>query len=423
MVDCRNRDLTSIPRFQKRSNYLFKELRLGNNSIARIEDNAFLNINVTAIRMDNNRISYIHTDAFSAVQNQLKELDLSHNRLTNLPAAIGKLDNLTLLDVAWNPINCGNFTDDVMKSIGDFITVFRFGSRSLSCWPSSVRHLPSLKELSFSGGSMQRLPNTAFSGFEWTLLKLWIKDTALIATPIALQDLHSISELHFNDNVFVGDAGILIPAFAGMTTSLHMLSLENNSLTEFPRVLLTLHGVHNLSLAGNDLEFISDEAVSAVGNNNLTTLNLQHCDLNRIPGALSTLTEIINLDLSSNTITTIEKNDLQKLRNLRSLNVSFNPLRYISKSTFYDLEALEELVLHDTQLFQVPEAIKNLGRLRLLDLSNNPPTIECNCNLQWLSCVLRNNTALIITGQCLTIDSDIQKYATVDIPNICPCTN
>ena len=423
IVDCRNRNLSFIPHFFKRSRYLFKELRLGHNRISYIPDNAFQNINVTSIHLDNNLISSIRSDAFTSVQTQLKELDLSGNRLRNIPHAIGKLDNLTLLDVSWNPIDCANYTDDVMKSLGDFITVFRFGDTSLTYWPTTIRHFQGIQELSFYGGQMQNLPTTAFTGFERTLHKLLIKGTGLIETPIALQDLHNISELHFDDNVRVGDAGILIPAFVGMTNSLHTLSLENNSMTVFPRVLITLHQVHNLSLARNDLQFISDRSVSVVGNNNITTLNLQFCNLNRIPGALSKLTEIINLDLSNNTITTIEKNDIQKLRHLRSLNISFNPLQYISRSTFYDLKALEELILHDTDLFQVPKAVTNLPHLRHLDLSNNPPTIECNCNMKWLSCYLSNNTALTIVGQCYTIDQDIQNYATVDIPVTCPCTD
>ena len=420
MVDCRNRQLSTIPIFSKRSDYLFKEIRLGHNNITYIQDNAFLNINVSAIHLDNNIISYIHDDAFTSVSKQLKELDLSHNRLTEIPAAIGKLVNVSTLDVSLNPIDCRNFTDDVMRSIGDFITVFKFGDQSLKCWPATIHHFPQLKELSFFGGIMQRLPHNAFNGFEWTLEKLWFKYTRLIAAPIALQDLKSLTDLHFDDNIFVGDAGILIPAFAGMTTSLNTLSLENNNLTAFPSVLLTLNAVHNLSIARNDLQFISDQAVSVIGRNNLTTLNLQRCNLNRIPGALSKVISLINLDLSNNTITTIEKNDLQKLRNLRSLNISYNPLEYISKSTFYDLVALQELILHDTYLNQVPEAVTNLPSLRILDLTNYPATIECNCNLKWLWCFMGTNSTLTIKGQCLTIVSEIERYARHNIPVVCP---
>ena len=425
MVDCRARNQTTVPRFLKRSNYLFKELRLGQNAISYIGDNAFENINVTAIYLDNNFISRIHPDAFTNVKLQLLKLDISHNYLTELPEAIGKLSNITSLDVSWNPINCENFTDGVLKSIGDFIHEFSFGDSTLQCWPSALHHLPQLHKLSFFGGQMQRLPHIAFHGFEWTLQKLWFKNTNLIAVPIALQDLKSIVELHFDDNIYVGDAGILIPAFAGMTSSLNTLSLENNNLTAFPSVLLTLEGIHNLSLARNNLQFISDQAVSRIGRNQLTTLNLQQSNLNRIPGALSKIISLVNLDLTNNSITTIEKNDLQKLTNLKSLNISYNPLEYISKSTFYDLRSLVELVLHDTMLFQVPEAVQNLPNLQQLDLSNDPATIECNCNLQWLWCYMNsyNKTGIKISGDCSTIVMSVNNYALQRIPMICqPCS-
>ena len=409
----------------KRSSYLFKELHLGGNSINSIGDNAFENINVTAIYLDDNDVSYIHPDAFTNVKLQLLKLDLSHNNLTDLPEAIGKLSNITSLDVSWNPIKCENFTDGVLKAIGDFIHEFSFGDSTLQCWPSTLHHLPQLIELSFFGGQMQRLPNDAFHGFEWTLQKLWFKNTNLIAVPIALQDLKSIGELHFDDNTNVGDAGILIPAFAGMTSSLHTLSLENNNLTQFPSVLLTLNGIHNLSLARNNLQFISDQAVSRIGRNHLTTLNLRFSNLNRIPGALSKITSLVNLDLTNNSITTIEKNDLQKLSNLKSLNISNNPLQYISKSTFYNLSSLDELVLHNTQLYEVPEAIQNLPSLQQLDLNNAPPTIECNCNLQWLWCYMNshNKTGITIKGECETIVMPVNSYALQRIPIVCqPCS-
>lgn len=421
-IECFNRAIQVVPPSFTRTNWVFDVLDLSNNNISLIPARAFQYINVSEIILASNNISTIEADAFQPLENQIKVLDLRNNSITFLPEVLSKMHGLIMLDVSYNPIQEGNFTDNVMRELGDYIEDFRFGDMTLKGWPASLHHLQMLKVLKFYGGSneMDRIPITAFQGFEWTLRKLVMQNTKLIAVPIAMQDLKSTTELHFDNNVHVGDAGILIPAFAGLTDQLVTMSLENNSLTTFPSVLLTLRQLHNLSLARNNLQFVSDQAVGVVGSN-LTTLNLQECNLDRIPGALSKLEGLINLDFSYNKITTIEKNDLQRMAVLRSLNISFNPLEYISKSTFYDLRNLRELILQESFLYLVPHAITNIPSLQLLDLTSKDPYIECNCDLNWLYCYsTQNNTALVVKGECETVTMQIEKYAKTRIPLVCP---
>lgn len=421
-IECHHRDINiSTPSFT-RTNWAFTRIDLSDNKITSIRARAFVDINVTEIILRSNQISTIHVDAFQSLEDQIKILDLRDNLITFLPEVLSKLTSLESLDVSYNPIPHNNFTDDVLREIGDYIHEFSFGDTRLRDWPSSLHHLPQLQTLKFYEGSraMDRIPITAFKGFEYTLRALWMQNTQLIAVPIALQDLKSTNELHFDNNVNVGDAGILIPAFAGLTRDLHTMTLENNSLTTFPPVLATLLELHNLSLARNNLQFVSDQAVSVVGSN-LTTLNLQDCNLDRIPGALSKLGGIINLDFSHNKITTIEKNDLEHMSHLHSLNISHNPLQYVSKSTFYDLRTLNELILQETFLYLVPYAITNIPTLKILDLTSKDTYIECNCDLRWLYCYsVRNNTMLTINGECETINMEIETYAKTRAPAVCP---
>lgn len=421
-IECVNRNILTIPPSFTKTNWVFDKIDLSQNHMTSIPARAFQYINVTKIILSNNNISVIEPEAFQPIADQIKLLDLRDNKLTFLPGVLGKLHSLTMLDVSYNPIQYTNFTANVMRELGDYINEFHFGDDNLKGWPESIHHLQMLRILKFYGGSteMDRIPITAFKGFEWTLEKLWMQDTQLIAVPIALQDLKNAKELHFDNNINVGDAGILIPAFAGLTNKLEIMSLENNSLTTFPSVLLTLRQLHNLSLARNNLQFVSDQAVSVVGSN-LTTVNLQECGLDRIPGALSKLEGIINLDFSKNRITTIEKNDLQRMGNLQRLDMSENPLQYISKSTFYDLKRLQNLTLRETELYLVPYAITNIPTLKTLDLTSSDTYIECNCDLSWLYCYThRNNTVLSIIGDCETIQMEIEMYAKTRIPAVCP---
>ena len=421
-IECSNKNFVALPAFLA-SNFPFIGLRLGQNFLTSIGSGAFSNLNFTELYLNDNNISYLDNETFTNLQGQITLLDLRNNQLTTLPTCLAKLTGINFLDVSYNPIHHTGFIDSIMRQMGDYIHEFRFGSPELQEWPASMHHLQALQILKFYGGKMERINMTAFNGFEWTLRKLWIQNTYLISVPMALQRLHSVEELHFDNNVFVKDAGILIPAFAGISSKVEVMSLENNSLTIFPRVLQTLRQLHNLSLARNNLEFISDQTVSVVGSN-LTTLNLVDCNLDRIPGALSRLSNLINLDLSNNSITTIEKTDLQRMQQLQSLNVSFNPLLYVSSQTFGDLRGLRELIMQETILYLVPEAIRNIPHLRTLDLSSAKPSIECTCDLSWLTCTMdaRNATAtpLEVLGECETIRMEINAYAKNRIRDVCP---
>ena len=350
-IKCRFRNLQNVPTFLL-SPWPFKRLDLSQNNISIIPARAFENINVTEIDLSENDLRVFDELAFSHLEGQLLKLDLRDNSLSEVPGVLKKLNKLSLLDVSYNPIGENNFTNEVMRQIGDTLIEFRFGDPELRHWPSSLHHFPELQILKFFGGKMDRIPISAFNGFEYTLRKLWMQNTSLIAVPIALQHLHNCDELHFDNNLNVSDAGILIPAFAGMVNSLKTLSLENNQLTTFPPVLRTLRQLANLSLAHNNLQIVSDQAISEVSSN-LTTLNLQSCNLDRVPGALSRITHLRNLDFTNNFITTIEKNDFQNMRSLVSLNISHNPVEYISKSTFHDLTSLTEMIINGSKLYEV----------------------------------------------------------------------
>lgn len=417
-LECEQRNLYEFPKFSL-SAWPFKAIRLGKNTITDIPENAFQNINVEEIYLNDNLIHTVHKNAFKSLQANVTTVDLRNNNLTSLPGALADIHYLRVLDVRDNPIQADQYNDTIMKELGDYLTEFRFGYAGIEQWPSTVHHFQKLGTLFFKGGTMDQIPTSAFKGFEWTLNNLYIQNTNLISVPIALQELKNVVKFHFDNNLRVGDAGILIPAFAGITNKLETLSLQNDSLSTVPSLLLTLPVLYNLSLAHNNLQYLSDQAITNVISD-LKTLNLQACNLDRIPGALSRLEHINNLDFAYNNITTVEKNDLEHLRNLASLNLSFNPLEYVSSQSFSDLGNLTELIMQETYLYQVPEALKNLPKIRTLDLRSKYPNIECNCDLGWLYCEIKRVSTIAILGECETITMGIQTYANNKIPQVCP---
>ncbi|KAK3586543.1 hypothetical protein CHS0354_022675 [Potamilus streckersoni] len=418
-IDCSGRNLSRIP-YSGYTTWSYRVIDLRNNQITRLSKSDFNNINVSEILLDNNYISSIENDTFQNLRNDLRLLDLEHNQLTYLPPELGTLGKLEFLDLRENNIPSIGFNDMIMRQMGDYMRKFYFGHMQLDEWPLSIRHFQQLRQLELYGGIMSQLPVSAFQGFEWTITDLSIRNTKLISVPIALQDLHNVETFHFDDNTLVGDAGILAPAFAGMVKSVKTLTLENDSLTDFPDILLTLQTVQSLSLARNKLEFVSDASVRKIASPNLTNLNLEECDLDRIPGALSQLTSLLELDLSKNRIHTIERNDLQQLYKMLTLSFNNNPVAYVSNSSFGDLFSLQRLEMRNTNLILVPEAIRNMPHLQMVDFSGPTPVIECNCqHMIWLYNHLLSNNRLIVQGECETIAVSIQDYARVRVPQYC----
>ena len=358
IIDCAGHALHRVPTFYSVNGKLYRELRLSKNNITSIPANAFSALNVTTILIDNNYISNISQLAFSGVSSYLKTLNIAHNRLTKLPTA---LQNIALddLDVSWNPIpgfqgrphRPGNdgLTDSVMRYLGSTLTKFAFGDSTLTSWPHSLKHLNQLRELRLSGANITYLPSNAFHGFEQTLRKLTIEYAALAAVPLAISSLRHLEELHLDHlnvpgrdgmTVMFDDMSMTAAPFGPIADTLRTLSLEYDGLTTFPEVISDLRVLEDISLSGNSLEFVSDEAIELLKNSKVSKLQLKNCDLKRIPGSISDLRNLKELDFSQNQIRSIESTDLQDLNSLQTLKLSENPLRYFSDNSLCGLNNL-----------------------------------------------------------------------------------
>ena len=408
---------------------------LGDNSIQTILANAFVglsSVNVSTILLDNNEIISINPTAFIGIENSIKVLNLANNKLTYLQTAIGTLRAISSLDVSSNPIpgyvkhgHTGNdgLTDSVMRQIGDTIIKFRFGSKdALRTWPKSLSHLSRLRELSVSGSSVTFFPSTAFYGFEYTLKKLTIENAALGAVPLSINNLHTLEELHLDNLEYpFGDDSLISAPFSNIAPTLKILSLKNDSLTVFPEVIQQLTSLVNLTLDGNDLEFVSDEAIKLLITANVSTLSLRNCNLKRVPGAISDLTHLLNLDLDENQIRSLESTDLQNLNNLQTLSLSSNPLKYISDNALCGLNELVDFSLRNTSLTEVSRSFQILQKLAHLDLTDSK--IDCTCDITWMKkwkeqCQL-SETKVEIDGKCETINEEIEKYINMRLTQ-CP---
>lgn len=437
-IDCQGHNLGTIPPFKAGGS--FRVLKLGNNSLKSIPDNAFATLNVSEIDLSNNEISLIGFNAFAGVSSSLTILSLAHNNLAELPNAVGGLNKLQSLDVTWNPIpgfkpgshhhhGTDGLTDAVMRQIGDSITTFKFGAPTMNSWPGSLDHLSQLKELTIAGINLPYWPAQGFHGFEHTLEKLTIEYASLDAVPLGISMLTRLKSLHL-DHLNVdhpdgspsrfGDDSMISAPFQSLAQTLEQLSLDYDGLTTFPEGIQDLRKLRTLSLDGNDLQFVSDEAIKLLKNANVSSLSLRNCNLKRVPGAISDLTNLVELDLSENKIRSIESTDLQNLFNLQVLRLNINPLKYVSDNSLCGLNKLQQFYLVNTSLTEISRSFKNLRQLKNLYLSKS--NIDCTCDMTWVEAWSKcqpDEKKVEIEGQCETIDQGIMDYVKRRLPT-CP---
>jgi Leucine-rich repeat (LRR) protein len=425
-VDCSLRNLSAVPAFPPdpsfSSSYDYFDVSF--NQIQNIPPHAFKGTQFKEIYLQGNLLQNISSLAFEDVLNTLLVLDLSNNKLTKLPEALEELTVLETLDVTHNlMIHGSDFTESVMHALGDTLTDLSIGNEHLSSWPTSLHHLPILNKLTVDGLSrfVHDISADSFHGFETTLQYLNIKNTHLLAVPLGISKLKHLKELHFDQNRFVTDRGVLIQSFPLQSPYLETLSLNGDSLTEFPRVLLYLPALKNFSFDDNNLRYLDDLNVGDL--RTVTNLTLRNCSLLRVPAALERIRYLKDLDLSFNDIETIDANDLQDLRYLENFILQNSSLKYISEKAFGRVPRLKTLDFRYTQLTTVPKAINTVWPcLEQVFLGENK--VDCMCEtLVWLrekrDTCMKDAFPIKIQGLCDTIHDTIEHYIEEYIPR-CP---
>ena len=112
------------------------------------------------------------------------------------------------------------------------------------------------------------------------------------------------------------------------------------------------------------------------------------------------LPNLINLSLKNNRIQVLGKTSLRYLKNLKSINLSGNPLYWVSPSAFWPNKALKQLYLNKTQLeYLTDEHLRPIDDfLDTLDLHEMP-------NLR-----MDPNIALSGVWKCLTADQRPESF-------------
>ena len=358
--------------------------------------------------------SNIGPEAFRGLETVISCLDLSNNKLISFPTAIINLTHLKELYLESNQITTVNM--QVLASIGHVLERLSISLGHVDTWPSAFHHLTALKYLKLTDYH-GIFPTDAFDGFLGTLEQIVFHRSNLVNVPVPLCKLKRLIVLNITGNPnFVGRS-IVHCNPSQYTVRSVMFSGDNNEY--FPDLFYSFPRLSDIYINSSNISFIDDSLIA--GSQYLTRLTISHSQLSTIPSAINKFTALVFLDLHSNVIRQVERYTLGfitssvKLQHLIRIDLSDNPIVFISNDAFYNLNALLSLDLRGTRLIHIPQVIQGLAALTSLDLGNS--RIFCDCNQPWLKSWAAS-TNVSVDGKCDSGDP-IRNFLANDLPH-CP---
>jgi Leucine-rich repeat (LRR) protein/predicted transcriptional regulator YdeE len=196
---------------------------------------------------------------------------------------------------------------------------------------------------------------------------LYLNDFGLQnSLPSQIGDLTGLYSLMINNNDVTG-----LPLEIGNLNELYELNASDNNITEFPEGIFNCAGLNSINLRQNNLTTLPEAGYEKL--QNLTSLNISYNTISgELPSGIWSLPKLTYLDAESNLLGGIgDIPDSIISRPLVQFLASDNSITSFS-STWGKLDSLEYIYLQNNQISDsIPSSIRNLKRLRVLNLSNN----------------------------------------------------
>ncbi|KAL6059966.1 non-specific serine/threonine protein kinase [Balamuthia mandrillaris] len=344
----------------------------------------------------------------------LTDLDLSHNRLTSLPAQVARLQHsLTRLNLSGNRLT--TLSEEGLNSLDRLqsltlsynaltelpemdrltaLTNLNVGFNALQrlperCW----LHMKQLRELELSGNRLRRLPATMMAGLKDGLQVLGLYDNKLCLLSCTASSWASLRQ-EKEDEKDGANEGALAAEEEGFTfhgfRSLKRLMLAKNALQLFPSTTTPSHSTMHNGDGDDKIESYREGEEKTNGKTkqrngllssyqknffrNVTNLESLDLSLNRIealPGTFCFCLRscLVSLNLSDNRLTALPPS-LDLLSSLSVLYAQNNALSFIPEE-LCQVTTLQKLHLSGNKIQQVPRHLTQLQNLKILDLRNN----------------------------------------------------
>eukprot|EP00095_Tigriopus_kingsejongensis_P001501 snap_masked-scaffold1086_size63525-processed-gene-0.0 protein:Tk01501 transcript:snap_masked-scaffold1086_size63525-processed-gene-0.0-mRNA-1 annotation:"hypothetical protein DAPPUDRAFT_300683" len=324
-------------------------LQLRENNIQNLTANAFQNfeyINYTSLA--GNPLEWIEPDAF--LETQIKLLDLSNCLIQELASnALRGLENsLEALDLSANRLQ--ELPEDIFM---DFDTIRR---------------------LRLNDNMLQFSPNITFNGFRYTIKDLNLLGQDMYYVP--LEEIGIMRNLRTVGLSSVNNYGsVTTDQFADLSPSLEALNLVDSDLTSIEHnAFKHVPSISSMDLSNNRIEYIEENAFREVGNalQYLRMSNALH--FRALPnGPFRSLSALRTLDLSNNHIRSLPLDTFHKMTRLQHLYLQDNEISTFKRGTFHSQAnpSLAILDLSFNHIERVEYDTFRFGKLQQLLLNDN----------------------------------------------------
>ncbi|XP_055707210.1 toll-like receptor Tollo [Phlebotomus papatasi] len=342
----------------------------------------------------------------------LKMLDLSHNNIENLPAAIfSGLGRLSELRLAANGMNF--IADRALEGLISLAIVDLSENRLNNLPPELFSEARNVQEIYLQNNSLNVLAPGIFSELtqvvvldlshneltsEWIngatfrgmrrLIVLDVSSNRISRLEVTtFRDLTSLQILRLQENqIEVIPDGIFLDL-----GNLHTLVLSNNRLSTVDAT--TFQGLNTLSLLSLDYNRIAriDRAALKNCSGTLQDLHLNGNKLHRVPDVLYDVPQLKTLDLGENQIINIDDASFSGMVQMFGLRLTENSIETIKRGTFDRMEALQILNLSHNKIKKIDhEAFNKNTNLQAIRLDGNHLTDITGLftklpNLVWLN--------------------------------------
>ncbi|MCP9266144.1 Leucine-rich repeat-containing protein let-4 [Dirofilaria immitis] len=326
VIRCSGQNGPAVVEQLKKTPIEIRELALENANIVesicatQIGRNAFRNLRIKKLILDNNRIRALHPQAFRGLESVMLELSISKNKLSAIPTdSLIAMRALRVLSLRCN--NIGDIRDQYSRIC-----------------------------------RICNIEGSVFNDVKETLQNLILDNNCLSAVPSeALKGLDNLIGLHMKYN--------------------EIKQLESKQLTNLSSLTI-------LSLIGNKISTIESNFMPQaenlrylyLGNNNLETIET---------GVLHQFKQVQVIDMSYNYFTKITSDMFSGLEHLQHLNLEGNQIKDIAPGAFATtpllllwlrnncLGSVSPNLFQGTPFLRQPLSFAHLANLHTLDLSHN----------------------------------------------------